>query len=662
MGFLGPRMRPWGAAGAFACGGPAAKEYTLSPSGDESTGRRDGMGLAGLLRRWGGEQAPLGLLAATALGLALLELGGVHLLGGFEGAMGDLLLRLHAAGRQADPDIVIVDIDESTLERMAPLYGRYPWPRSVHAELVEGMAAQGPRAIVFDVLFSDPLIDHPDGDQYFAEVVDAQPSVYLAMLPLRGGNDAAGVKLAQFGPTLGFTPSPRARPDARTALQLPYPALAATGRLGSIRFNEDPDGVGRRYDLYVEAGGWRIPSLPAKVAAGLGFPIPPARDMMLNWCGRALSYRRISYYDLYSDLTRQHRRRPAGELRDKIIIIGGTATGLGDLRATPIDSLQPAVEIVATAIDNLKHGDYLQAAPRRVPFGLTLLLIGGLWRAFRRAANPLPIGLGLALATPLAAGGAYLGLAARWSVPVFTPLLLAWLYYVSAALWAYLRERRTRERSVQIFSRFLDPRVVHDLVARGETMLSLSGQSRRLTVLFSDIRGFTTLSERSTPESIVTLLNDYFERQVRVIFHNSGTMDKFIGDAIMAFWGAPVDDPDQAIHAVEAALQMCDTLEDFRRDLGPEGAAFDVGIGIHTGPAVVGFLGSRNRLDYTAIGDTVNLASRIEGQTKGVARVLVSADTRELCGDAFEFVDRGFYKVKGRTQEVRLLEPRRKTV
>jgi adenylate cyclase len=191
-------------------------------------------------------------------------------------------------------------------------------------------------------------------------------------------------------------------------------------------------------------------------------------------------------------------------------------------------------------------------------------------------------------------------------------------------------------------------------------VLDIQPESRRITVLFSDIRGFTTLSERHTPEEIVALLNDYFSRQVKVIFAHGGTVDKFIGDAIMAFWGAPVEDDRQAQHAVEAALQMADTLMLFKRDLGAHDEHFDVGIGIHTGPGVVGFIGSENRLDYTAIGDTVNLASRIEGQTKGVARILVSADTRALCGEAFDFIDHGFYKVKGRTREVQLYEPRRK--
>jgi len=159
----------------------------------------------------------------------------------------------------------------------------------------------------------------------------------------------------------------------------------------------------------------------------------------------------------------------------------------------------------------------------------------------------------------------------------------------------------------------------------------------------------------------VDILNRYFSKQVAVLFRHQGTLDKFIGDAIMAVWGAPVDDPDHAKHAVAAALEMADTLLAFRDELGESGVNFDVGIGVHSGPAVVGLIGSDARREYTAIGDTVNLASRIEGLTKGVARILVSEDTRRMCGDAFEFIDRGAFKVKGRAQDVRLYEPKRKT-
>jgi adenylate cyclase len=231
----------------------------------------------------------------------------------------------------------------------------------------------------------------------------------------------------------------------------------------------------------------------------------------------------------------------------------------------------------------------------------------------------------------------------------------------------YVSERRARERAVAAFGRFLDPRVVKVLVESGETTQSLSGKSREITVLFSDIRGFTTLSEKRTPEQVVELLNAYFTSQSDVIFRHEGTLDKYIGDAIMAFWNAPVDQPDHAIRAVDAALEMSVRLDHFRVQAGELGQGLDIGIGVHSGPAVVGFIGSENRQDYTAIGDTVNLSSRIEGLTKGVARVLVSAETKDLCeqqnGESCPFVfdDRGSFAVKGRAQPVRLYEPRRKT-
>ena len=180
-------------------------------------------------------------------------------------------------------------------------------------------------------------------------------------------------------------------------------------------------------------------------------------------------------------------------------------------------------------------------------------------------------------------------------------------------------------------------------------------------MLFSDIRGFTTLSEKRTPQQVVDLLNRYFTLQVEVVFRHGGSLDKFIGDCIMAFWGAPLDDPQHARNAVAAAMEMADVLQRFKRELGEEDADFDVGIGIHSGPAVVGLIGSDQRREYTAIGDTVNLASRIEGLTKGVSRILVSRETMELCGTVYDFESLGSFVVKGREQAVELFAPQRRT-
>jgi adenylate cyclase len=237
--------------------------------------------------------------------------------------------------------------------------------------------------------------------------------------------------------------------------------------------------------------------------------------------------------------------------------------------------------------------------------------------------------------------------------------LFAWALYLFGAMLAYLREKRTREQAVRLFSRFLNPDVVRQIVDQGETIESLSGRTRQISILFSDIRGFTTLSETRPPQEIVALLNRYFSKQVGVVFRHGGTLDKFIGDCIMAFWGAPLEDPRHAEHAVAAALEMEQVLLVFKKELGEAGGDFDVGIGIHTGSAVVGFIGAEQKLDYTAIGDSVNLASRIEGLTKDAhSRILVSRETMAACHNAFAFSSRGSYKVKGRTQEVELFEPR----
>ena len=417
--------------------------------------------------------------------------------------------------------------------------------------------------------------------------------------------------------------------------------------------------MGRRYPLYLSEGRWQLPLIVHKVATYLGYKIPQQEMLLLNWQGPVLSYPRISYADLYDEISRQRPQRERDEFKDKIVIIGSTATGMHDLRITPMGSLHPAMEIIATALDNLREGNYLREVPSAVPLAIMLFSIGLVWWLFITANSPLLIGVLILIWSLLLMLVDYLLLKQMQLLPVVTSLIFLWLYYAFAALYAFRAERRAREQSIQIFNRFLDPHVVKELVSGGESALNMKSESRQITVLFSDIRGFTTMSERHSPEEIVDILNRYFSRQVEVIFYHAGTVDKFIGDAIMAFWGAPVDDKNQAVNAINCALDMVDALMAFKAEVDTEEQDFDVGIGIHTGQSVVGFIGSENRLDYTAIGDTVNLASRIEGQTKEVARILVSSETRKQCGEQFEFIDHGIFKVKGRTEEVHLFEPGR---
>ena len=571
--------------------------------------------------------------------------------------LGDLFVRHIAQDLSPDQDIVIVDIDEASLASMQDTAGSWPWPRAVHAELLQGIARQQPTAIVFDIMFSETDRYRPESDRYFNEVLHDLHNVYFPMLQLEG-DQTAGVLLSEVAKVMPLSHSPDADPDARAILLMPQAIATTSWRTGLINFTKDADGVSRRHELQRNISGWKLESLPARVMRDLNYRIPSQPNISLHWRGDSSAFKHISYSELYADQSRLKPQRDTHELTGKIVVIGITAAGLHDIRATPISSLYPGVMILATAIDNIKNQRYLRVAPAYVaPLTAVLLIVMQLPLFIRRRIDAFRIGGALLLLTMLLLGAQYFAMSRLYSVALLTPLLFGWGFYFAAAISEYLREKKSREQTVRMFNRFLDPRVVSSLVAQGETPQSLSGQAREITVLFSDIRGFTTLSEKRSPEQIVSLLNRYFSLQVEIIFRHGGTLDKFIGDAIMAFWGAPQDDPQHATHAVAAALEMEHALLSFKEELGEDGKDFDVGIGIHTGKAVVGFIGSDARMDYTAIGDSVNLASRIEGLTKGVARILVSADTAAHCQNTFDFSPSGSYKVKGRTQEVELFSP-----
>ena len=628
------------------------------------------------------------MMAAAAIILALIEFFFLQLMFGMESRLSDRFVAMQAAQLTPDQDIVIIDIDEYSLDSIARKegYGRYPWPRELHGRLLQEIIKQKPRAIIYDILFSDQdnQAEHNDAtktasDDAFARIISNTNNVYFPILRLPAENDSdSEIILGKYGSALGFTATENADPAARISLQLPGIAAAInTGRLGNVEYIEDPDGVGRRYLLYTDAYGWRIPSLPARLARDLHYSIPDQKNIRLHWRGTKFSYQHVSFYDLYDDrFNRQTPLRPANEFTDKIVIIGATAPSLGDRRSTPLDSLYPGVEILATAIANLKNNRYMHepssvlaaAIPAELsralfPLFLSIIIVLGLLYAVKNVRNSFRVFIGYLTFSLVMLTVSYAAIASLLIIPVVRPLLFGWLFYILAALYDYLEEKRTRERSMQMFSRFVDPRVVNDLVSEGEQGLTKYFNAQRIqcTVLFSDIRDFTTMSQHREPEEIVALLNQYFSRQTDVIFQHGGTMDKFIGDAIMAFWGAPIADPNHAQHAVDAALDMLEALQLFKQSLGGElGESFDIGIGIHSGEAVVGMIGSETKLDYTCIGDTVNTASRLEGQTKGRARILVSAATKALCNDTIRFTNHGSVAVKGRDETVEIYEPHKK--
>lgn len=601
------------------------------------------------------KQRPL-IIPLAVLLLVALALQAAGLLERIDNRLGDSFLARHAQARTAPADIVLIAIDQKSLENMNEVAGSWPWPRAVHGELIDGLSRFQPRAIGFDILFNEADSFRPDSDAVLRDIARAHPNLFFPSLLLA---DGSGAPLKELPASLGVRRTDRAQDNATAPLLVPLVLDPANWQGGLINFEKDSDQRGRHVRLYHTVQGWELPGLSASVARHTGTALPTTDKVRLHWYGRPP--RTISYSDLFDDLS---AATPvlAPTLNNSILIIGATAPGLNDFRPTPKGALTPGAEVLTTAIGNLRTGDWLHDQPVRWPL-LALLLVALAW-AFSSRRSPLQSGLVLAAVSVALLLASYLALGSNVYAPVGAALALAWLGYGLLTLEAQWRERREREAAVMLFRRFLDPRVVDDLVKTGELSREKKPEAREITILFSDIRGFTTLSESRTPEQVVELLNRYFTQQVDVIFRHGGTLDKFIGDAIMAFWNAPTENPRHAEQAVAAALDMAKALDDFKRELATTDASledFDIGIGVHTGPAVVGFLGSDDRLDYTAIGDTVNLASRIEGCTKGVARVLVSGATREACrsSTAFHFVNHGQFHVKGREQGVDLFEPSR---
>jgi adenylate cyclase len=636
------------------------------------------------------------LAVGGSVAAAVLLLGRTGLMRRAELATFDARTQAFADPALASKDVVIAAIDEASLNELAPAVGRWPWPRAVHAQVLDYLRFAGARLVVYDVEFPEPDLNAGSDDEFAAALAESGNAV-LPVAFMDGGRDDRAV----VGAATGEAALPRFALPVRAAPALhdygravtPIPALAgAAAGLGSITLNPDESaGVVHRERLLWRHGGRTYPSLAFQAARLLdprryGGPVTAdggalragtaavpldAGQLVLRWRGPLFAGRRqtwpawsysrlvLSYEDVF------HGRPPAippDAFRGKVVLVANTASGVAnnDLRATPFGP-QPGVVIHATVLDNLLRGDFMRRAPGWANAGVVVATALAAAGAATLVASAAWGTLAALLVLLLAAAAALAAFASGVWLDAAAPALAGVLAYAGAQAANYVTEGRARRRVRGLMSRYVNPEIVRQL-ADEALDLKLGGQRVPLTILFSDIRGFTSLSEKLTAEQVVAMLNEYLGAMTEIVFQHGGTLDKFIGDAVMALWGAPLPAPDHARRAAECALAMMAELERMNARWDAAGASADlrIGIGINSGEAVVGNIGSlKHKLEYTAIGDAVNLASRLESLNKDMGTtIIISEATRAALGEGFDTAPLREVHVKGKEQAVLVHELR----
>ena len=576
-----------------------------------------------------------------------------------------------------DKDVVVVAIDHASIKEI----GRWPWSREVTGRLIENLAEYGTKVTALDIVFSEP--QNPAADAALARSIAKADNVVMGYFfreeeqpvdpAVLAQMERATVKLMKVAEGVESIPLIEyANLDANLA------GLGKQARdFGFFNARPDGDGLYRRALLLLLYNGDIYPSLAMKALRqylgneimlevkpfgidGLQvgeLRIPSREDgtLALNYYGPAHSFRTVSAADVI------RKRLPPDSLKGAIAFVGATEIGIYDIRPTPFDATQPGVELHATVAANALERRFLKYD------GITQMQ-----EMVCIALFPLLLGVVLAFVPGTFAGlAAFAGSAMLYSwinylvftqglrdMTVIYPMLGIGLTYLGSEAWRNLVVEKKGRQLKKAFSNYVSPDLVKE-IEKNPDKLVLGGEQREISILFSDIRGFTTVSESLTPPELVTLLNEYLTPMTRIVLEERGTLDKFIGDAVMAIYNAPLDVPDHATHACTTAVRMLEDLQRLNAGFVERGMhTLDIGVGINTGPAVVGNMGADIRFDYTAIGDAVNLASRLEGLNKYYGtHILVSEDTyKQVQTDRFTFREVDRVKVKGKHLPVVMYE------
>ncbi len=577
-----------------------------------------------------GRSLALGLLVAAVMAIVSFLPFGQSL----ENQTLDLFYRLRAATTQP-ADLLIVAIDEPSFQELRQ---PWPWPRHLHAQLVRRLSAAGARLIIFDVIFADAT--NPTDDNLLADAFR------------EAGN-------AILGLTFEVTKDPR---FTRRILVSPHQLFQrAAKQQGLCIITPDADGVVRRFR--VSLGGRETIPLVAFQLVRPQTPLSPHLTGFIDYAGPARSIDTVSYYQVID----AERPLPSSRIRGRIVLVGrmleasATPQAQADAFYTPFfaenGQLMSGVEIQGNIINTLLDGSW--GGELRL-WERLLLLVAVILLASLVLIRLKPLsGLVLTAACLFLIAAISLGLFSLlrfWVPPILVSTGLV-LVYTGNVLGHYFVEAREKRWLRQAFGRYVSPSVVETIITHPDR-LELGGEEIETSVLFADLEGFTQLSETMSPQTLIKLLNDYFTPMTQIIMAYQGTLDKYIGDALMALWGAPVPLPDHALRACRAAIEMEKTMIGLQEKWEALGLPnLTARLGLHTGPVVAGNVGSRERFNYTVLGDTVNLASRLEGVNKAYGtRILLSEETANLVKDRLLVRELDAVQVKGRSKPVNIYE------
>ncbi len=598
-----------------------------------------------------------------------------------------------AAPGPATDRIKLILLDQNSLDWGARENGlSWPWPREVYAPVIDFCLRSGARAVVFDVICSEPSVYGASDDAALGEAIRRAPAFVGTLFGGKEtGSGAAWPKDVRKPPLRiehlnEWLAGLRNKGVVMPYASFPIPEVASSASiLGNVMDGPDVDGVFRRVSPLRVFDGRPVLSLglaPYAAADGSGKGVSSARirrhalhigtfSVPMDRSGKAiLRFRGPSgTHPTYSaaSVIQSELRLRAGEpptldvdvFKDSYVFFGFSAPGLHDLRPTPVGNVYPGVEIYATMLDNLLSRDFMVDAPRLPVAAATLVLAlasGFAVVLFSRKAWQSLLMIGIFLPVPAAAGMAAYTLGVWWPVVVDQSAVVVSL--VAGVAFNYVTEGRQKAFLKHAFKHYLSPAVI-ERILEDPSKLKLGGERRELTIFFSDLQGFSSISERLDPEPLTGLLNDYLSDMTDIIMEEGGTLDKYEGDAIIAFWNAPLEQPDHAVRACRAALRcqrkLAERREEFRKRTGE---TLRARIGIHTGMVVVGNMGSRSRFDYTVLGDAANLASRLEGANKPFGTYLmVSEVTWAQVDGKLSGREIGRLRVVGRKAPVRVYEP-----